>query len=194
MVYTTKMLLEKYADYANPHEKIKRECENGKLVKIIRGLYEDNSLTSGYLLSGYITGPSYLSFEYVLSLNGIIPEYVPNVTCASFKKGKTKAYDTPFGRFVYHDIPPAVFYMGTVSCDEQGYSYLIATPEKAICDELYSVRQVRSMREFLKLLEDDLRIDIDELFKLDKDRIKEYAEGYRRKNLSLLIKFLEGGN
>jgi len=44
------------------------------LFKIVNGLYETNPYTPPYLLSGTIYGPSYISFEYALSIHGLIPE------------------------------------------------------------------------------------------------------------------------
>lgn len=73
MIYTTNMLLEKYSNYSNAYNKIQRDCKNGKLVKLMRGLYEDNPSVSPHLCSGYIYGPSYISFDYVLSQSGLIP-------------------------------------------------------------------------------------------------------------------------
>ena len=42
MIYTTQMLMNKYRDYTNPKSKIKRLCDEGKLIHISHGIYEDN--------------------------------------------------------------------------------------------------------------------------------------------------------
>lgn len=189
MIYTTNMLLEKYSNYSNAYNKIQRDCKNGKLVKLMRGLYEDNPSVSPHLCSGYIYGPSYISFDYVLSQSGLIPEYVPNITCATFRKNKIKQYDTPLGSFIYRDISPEVFPLATIARIEDGYSYIIATPEKALCDKLYSIPQVSSVSAFEELMFDDLRIDKDELSKLDWEIIKSIAPKYNKRNLDYLLKY-----
>ena len=42
MVFTTSMLREKYDNYANPLDKIKRDTDRGILIRLARGLYEVN--------------------------------------------------------------------------------------------------------------------------------------------------------
>lgn len=93
-------ILEKLShDYKQPHIKLKQMVKKGELVKVVRGLYEDDKNTSPHLLAAAIYGPSYISFEYALSRYGLIPELVQTVTSATFKKGKNKTYETPFGTF-----------------------------------------------------------------------------------------------
>lgn len=189
MIYTTEMLLEKNRHYSNAYNKIQRDCKNNKLVKIKRGLYEDNWYVSPYLLSAYIYGPSYISFDYVLSKYGLIPEYVPNITCASFRKNKTKKYDTPIGSFIYRDIPEDAFPLGIHGEIEDGYSYIIATPEKALCDKLYSLPQVYSLTSFEDMLFNDLRIDKNLLNNLDWDLIESIAPKYHKSNLRFILRY-----
>ena len=73
-----------------------------------------------------------------------------------------------------------------------GYSYQIASPEKALCDKLYSLSPVYSVRALKELLFDDLRIDEAAFFALHKDDISQFAPLYRAANLKLLAKFMEG--
>lgn len=185
------MLLEKYKNYSNAYNKIRRDCNNGKLVKLIRGLYEDNPSVSPFLCSGYIYGPSYISFDYVLSRNGLIPEYVPTVTCATFNKNKSKEYNTPIGTFIYKEVPKEAFPLGTIPKLEDNYSYIIATNEKALCDKLYTITQVGSLSSFEDLLFEDLRIDVELLKTLDWELIRMLATHYKRSNLNFLLKYYE---
>lgn len=138
MVKTTAMLLQELADYANPAAKIRRMAQSGQLVPIIKGLYETDGTIPGHYLSGVIYGPSYLSFEFALSWHDLIPEAVYAFTSATCGKGRRKQYDTVFGTFVYRDVPIAVFPYGTTLHEENGYSFMLASPEKAICDLLYT--------------------------------------------------------
>ena len=140
-----------------------------------------------------IYGPSYLSFDYALSVHALIPEAVYGTyTSATFRKGKTKRYENAFGTFLYCDVPVAVYPLGVEIRVEGGYSYQIASPEKALCDKLYSLSPVYSVRALKELLFDDLRIDEAAFFALHKDDILQLAPLYRATNLKLLAKFMEG--
>lgn len=88
MIKTYAMLLNELIRYASPADKIARMVQEGKLILIVKGLYETDKTVSGYLLAGSIYGPSYLSFEYALSYHGLIPEAVYVMTCATFEKKK----------------------------------------------------------------------------------------------------------
>ena len=83
MILTTSMLRDRYADYANPLVKIKREADAGNLIRINRGLYETDSHTEPFLLASSLLSPSYLSFDFALSYYGLIPEKVFSITSAS---------------------------------------------------------------------------------------------------------------
>ena len=75
MIITNKLAKLNLINYSNKNNKISRDIKDGKLFKIINGLYETNQNTPGYLLAGSIYGPSYISFEYALSFYGIIEKY-----------------------------------------------------------------------------------------------------------------------
>ena len=68
---------------------------------------------------------------------------------------------------------------------------MIARPEKALCDELYTVKQVHTAGDFKNLLFDDLRIDRLQLLELDWALICELAPGYKRSNTDYLISYWE---
>ena len=67
---------------------------------------------------------------------------------------------------------------------------MIATPEKAMCDKLYSFPVVSNLSELTALLFDDLRIDEEELLNLNKDDLLRFAKLYRSKNLNLFAEFI----
>ena len=190
MIKTTNMLLEELNTYASPNNKIGRMVQSKELIPIVKGLYETNSSTPGYLLAGSIYGPSYLSFDFALGIHGLIPEAVYAFTSATFEKKKKKQYDTPFGLFTYQDVPAQIFYLGVQVKEEGNYAYYIASPEKALCDKLYSVKPVRNRRELEELLFDDLRIDEAEFFKMNKNDILELAEAYHSTNVTLLAQYV----
>ena len=194
MLVSFDALAQQFAQYTDIKGKIRREVQGGRLVQVARGLYETDARTDGKYLAGAIYGPSYLSFDYALSVHALIPEAVYNTyTSATFRKGKTKRYENAFGTFLYRDVPAAVYPLGMeIKVEGGGYSYQIASPEKALCDKLYSLSPVYSVRALKELLFDDLRIDEAAFFALHKDDISQFAPLYRVANLKLLAKFMEG--
>ncbi len=191
MIYSVDDLKIKFSNYAKIYDKIKNEVKSGRLIHIVRGLYETNSLIDGKYLSGYIFGPSYLSFDYALSFYGLIPEAIyKTYTSASFGKRKAKIYQNYFGTFTYRDIPSSVYPYGILLYEENSYSYQIATVEKALCDKLYTLPPSKNLTEFSIMLFDDLRIDENEFKKLDMDIIKILAPLYHNSNLKFLVKFI----
>ena len=192
MLVSFDVLAQQFAGYTDIKGKIRREVQGGRLVQVARGLYETDARTDGKYLAGAIYGPSYLSFDYALSVHALIPEAVYTYTSATFRKGKTKRYENAFGTFLYRDVPAAVYPLGVEIKVEGEYSYQIASPEKALCDKLYSLSPVYSVRALKERLFDDLRIDEAAFFALQKDDISQLAPLYRATNLKLLAKFMEG--
>ena len=189
MIKTTSMLLQELNTYANPAAKISRLVKNGNLFQIIKGLYETNNTTPGHYLAGIIYGPSYLSFEFALSWHGLIPEAVYVYTSATCLKKKKKRYDTSFGVYTYRDIPMAAFPYGTKLYEENGYGFIIASAEKAICDKLYTCSPCANKAELRRLLFGDLRIDENAFLDTDLNEMAELAELYHTAN-HLLLKSL----
>lgn len=190
MIKTTQILLNEYSNYSNPYSKIKRLVATNQLIPIIKGLYETDANTPGHYLAGSICGPSYLSFEFALSYYGLIPEAVYTYTSASFCKKKKKKYKTPFGYFTFQDIPKDVYPLGVKIVKENGYAFHIATPEKALCDKLYALPPLQNQAQLQELLFDNLRIDLQEFKKLNKEDFSILAEKYKSTNVTLLAKFI----
>ena len=192
MIVTNQILKNNLEFYSNKNNKINRKIKNGELIPIKKGLYETDEKTSGYLLSSSIYGPSYLSFEFALSYYGLIPEKVVVYTNATFNKKKKKRYENYFGTYLYRDIPKDVYWIGIKLVEENGYSYQIATPEKALCDKLYTLNPLKNISELETLLLNDLRIDFNELMKLNVEEIKDISELYHCTNVKLLYKYIRG--
>ena len=190
MIFTLNMLRQKYSDYANPNDKIYHLVRSGKLFPIAKGLYEDDPTVSGQYLASSIYGPSYLSFEYALAYYSLIPEAVYTYTSATFEKKKKKTYTNTFGTFTYADVPSAVFPLGVTIIENNGYAMRIATPEKALCDKLYSLSPVKNLKELKALLFDDLRIDEEGFSKLNYNEIATLSERYKCNNVRALTKLL----
>ena len=188
MIKTYSMIMDELSEYGNPKTKLGRMVKEGTYTQIIKGLYETDAKTAGYLLAGSIYGPSYLSFDFALSYYGIIPEAVHVITCATFDKKKKRTYDTPFGHFSYRDVPAKVYPLGIVLETEGEYTFQIATREKALCDKLYTIKPVANQKDLRAMLEKDLRIDMDEIKRLDDKELQTIVEAYHATNVSLLYK------
>ena len=194
MIVTILNLKEKYKDYTDFHGKIKRDIDRGILFPLVRGIYETNGYTDGFLLASYIYGPSYLSFEYALSFHNIIPERVVVYTNATFNKRKTKSYQNHFGLFTYRDVPKEAFPFFVQAYEENSYAYFIASPEKALCDLLYIKKPVKSIREIKLLLFEDLRINTEVFQQLNFEDIVFLSSKYMSNNIKYLVKLIESGS
>jgi len=186
-----------FADYANPKAKIGRLVRQGILHRLKRGLYIKAEAAQDPFVLGKaanrLYGPSYVSFVYALRWHGMIPEHVPHITSATFHKGRTKRYDTPVGSFFYQDVPAAAYPDKIVFAGERRRRFLMASAEKALCDELYRVSGVRSIKSMAALLFEDLRLDPSLFSELDKDELMALANLYRATTLTTFVKFLKRG-
>ena len=191
MILTISMLKERYSDYANPLDKIKRDADEGKLFRLTRGLYEDNRNAEPMFLAAPILSPSYISFEFALSLYGFIPERVYAITSATLMVRKNKTFTNKFGRFTYSDIPLSAYPYGITIMEQNGYAAKVATKEKTLCDCLYKWSVVQSVKDLKILLFEDKRIDEEEFKSLDFKELIELASLYRKRNLELLIKLIK---
>ena len=190
MICFKDLVIKNYNDYSNKNTKLLRDIKDKKLFKIVNGLYETDSNTPGYLLASSIYGPSYISFEYALSYYGLIPERVTTITCATFEKKKKKEYITDFGTFTYRDIPSSAYPEEIILKEENNYSYQIATPEKALCDKLYSLSPLFNYTNLENMLFNDLRIDEEAFNKLDILKINKLSKLYHSTNVELLAKYM----
>ncbi len=193
MIITIAQLKSKYQSLVDKNGKIARDVKQGKLFPLVKGVYETDPNADGAKLAQFIYGPSYVSFDYVLYKNGLIPEAVyKTYTCATFNKKKIKTYTNHFGTFVYRDVPKDVFPMGIQVYQEGEYTYWVATSEKALCDKLYALPPVRTIKAFRTLLFVDLRLDETEFARLNKEDLLELAPLYHATNLQWLTKLIKG--
>lgn len=191
-------LLSLLKGYKRPNDKISRLLAEGDIIKVKRGLY---ILSAPYrtapiskpLLANLIYGPSYVSLDFALSYHGLIPEGVFEL-CSMTPK-RVKNYNTPLGRFTYTHSFDSLYGIGLVSEENMdGSCFLIASPEKALCDKVLFTRNltaqsVQAMRSFLQ---DDLRIDLGDLTGLDLSIIGQCCDsGHKTRQLKVLYQVVE---
>ena len=183
-----------FADYANPKAKIGRLVRQGILYRLKRGLYiKAEGAQNTYLLgkaANRLYGPSYVSFVYALRWYGLIPEHVAHITSATYGKRRTKRYDTPVGSFFYRDIPAGVYPYGVMLVGKDQNRFLMASAEKALCDELCRISGIRSFRRMETLLFEDLRLDQTLFSRLDHSALMSLAGKYNTLTLGTFKNFL----
>ena len=182
--------------YKYINDKIQYMKRQGLLISLKKGLYVYNSpyketFVSKEIIANNLLGPSYVSYEYALSYYGLIPEKVEEITSATTKRGKT--FSTPYGVFAYRHIDKKLFALGVEIVSSSQGNFMLASREKALCDKVFATKGVRinskkSMRIFL---EEDLRIDIDELHDIDLNIIENYILVTKSKRVEFMHKVLK---
>jgi phage terminase large subunit-like protein len=186
MIKTHLMVMDELKEYASPKARLTRLLKSGKLIQLRRGLFVDTPAMSRRVIAPILYGPSYISFQYALAAAGLIPERTPIISSASFNKNKNKVFHTPLGEYRYYYLPSAVYPYGITMEMEDDAAYLIATPEKALCDMVYKTPDITSIAAMNELLIENWRIERDDLLELDYEFIKWIAPLYHRKSLNAL--------
>ncbi|GEP94023.1 type IV toxin-antitoxin system AbiEi family antitoxin domain-containing protein [Chitinophaga cymbidii] len=195
---TQQILMEVLSEYNWPHNKVRELEKQQMLTPIKRGLYITGKALNLpqpplALLANHLYGPSYVSLEAALAHWGMIPERVWAI--GSITTGLSKTFHTSVGRFTYihADLPYYSFGIQQVRFSDS-HTVLMASREKALCDKIVTTKGLllRSMQQTRELLENDLRIDLSELMRLDISAIKSWLSAAPKRNsLEMLIKTLE---
>ena len=164
-------------EYSQPGFKAHMMVKEGKLIRLKRGWfcvnpkYSKKSINHGVVANVLYDGPSYVSIETALSYYGLIPERTMGMT--SVVTGRSKTFKTPIGWFSYKSIPEDLFPIGVRSVD----GYLMASPEKALSDYLYTRKDLRiySPKTLASYLEEDVRFDFDSFANHDPQIFAAYA-------------------
>lgn len=190
-------LLDAVHGYARPRMKISGMLAKGDIVRVKKGLYILGEPLRRHpfcreLLANLIYGPSYVSLEYALHYHGLTPERAETVT--SVTCGRPRTFDTPAGIFSYRMIPLAAFRTGMDRVElDDGRSFLIAIPEKALADRVVAERGagITTQKELRDYLLDGLRLDPAGLNSLNSARLAEIARLYRSRRVKLLADLVD---
>lgn len=188
-----------YPSLAEKNKKVMWLEKHDEIIRLKRGLYVVNPEITGkplstYLMANHIYAPSYVSMSSALRYYGLIPETVYETQSMTVKHARD--FDTPFGRFSYTTISHETFHIGVRSINKESYSFLIASPEKALCDLVANTPYVnlRYIKEARLYLEEDIRLDMDEFFKMEASILEEYAGmGKKRDTILTILKLLRNG-
>lgn len=170
--------------------------EKGYLTPLIKGHYVFSGFLGtdglGLLISNKIYEPSYISMEYVMSQQGLIPEAVFAITAVSTRK--TNRFDTVAGRYAYRKIKQELFTGYELKririhfAGKQTERFVrMACLEKAFFDFIYFRNKFLASDQIA-----DYRLDGDILASMDKDRLYGFIHIAGQKSLeSTLTKILK---
>ncbi len=170
---------------------------SGKIIRLKRGLYVvapsiSHVALSTELIANHIYAPSYISMLSALRYYGLTPETVYTTQSMTIKH--SRSFDTPVGRFDYHFMNRDAFHIGVTIINKQNYSFLMATPEKALCDLIANSTQVnlRYTKDVEVYLEEDIRMGIDGLLNMDINIFEQYVKaGKKPKSIQTIINYLK---
>ena len=187
-------LLNLLKGYRFPRNKINSLLKQGLIIRVKKGIYifgEEFSLKPYSLetLANLIYGPSYISLEYALSFHGLIPERVEVITSITPKRNKF--YKTPVGCFSYQYLKNDKYYPGiTLHKLDEFHHILMASKEKAIIDKIYFMPKFDSLEDLKTNLYDELRIEYQDINRLDLMKMQNIGHHYQDHNVNLLIQHI----
>jgi predicted transcriptional regulator of viral defense system len=196
----TDVLYSLYGNLNHPDKKLIELERKGLIIRIKRNLYVVSTNVhhqeiSRELLANHLYGTSYVSLETALSYYGLIPERVYSMISVCMKLHKQ--YETPLGHFEYIKAPENYFPIGIhQEIINNSYAFLIASPEKALCDKIVNLRNVRiqSVKAMREYLENDLRFEMSALSSFNTDIIENCIKfGRKKTELTQLLKLLQNG-
>lgn len=179
------------------NQKIRLLERDKQVIRLKRGLYvcspeETGIALSTALIANHLYTPSYVSMSSALRYYGLIPEGVYVMQSMTLKHSRD--FDTPVGRFEYTRISKDSFSVGLSSIIKTGYAFVIATPEKALCDLVTNSSGVnlRYPKDAAIYLEEDIRMELNDFRQMDSAVLEAYAKvGKKADSIRTLLKLLK---
>jgi hypothetical protein len=178
--------------YKNPRVKLHHLLKIKALIRVKRGVYIFGERFarkpySSEVLANMMYGPSYVSLEWACQYHRLIPEKVTTVTSVTTQR--SRQFQTPLGLFTYDHLPLRAFPTGInlikFSDTQQA---LIATKEKALADLLILRRGAfSSKKHFKEILLEDLRVEEEDLERLDLELLKTIYQARPHSAIKYLI-------
>lgn len=175
----------------NLDKKIDQLMGKGYLSVLKKGLYTTSSFyekTEKSLYCEYIANilrsPSYISLEYVLSKEGLIPEGVYIITSITIKS--TRSFTNFMGTFSYTNLKKSLFlgYKEKIWADTTIY---LASRAKALFDYLYLKKLININQEILS----DLRLNWNQFTKTDLVEFKDYVDLSKSKKMLTILEIIK---
>lgn len=186
-----------YPTISGVNQKVAALEHSGKIIRLKRGLYVVNPNWSEKrinleLVANHIYSPSYVSLQTALRTYGLIPERVARIQSMTLKH--SRRFDNQLGIFDYTYVTRDYFPIGIRREQTPEGSFLIACPEKALCDLVISTAGVnlRYVSQARTFLEDDLRLNMDAFGNFDKNIFIQCAKaGKKSRSIETIVKLLE---
>lgn len=185
-----------FPDIKGSNQKIRLLERDNQVIRLKRGLYVCNpevtgSALSTELIANHLYTPSYISMSSALRYYGLIPEEVYITQSMTLKHSRN--FDTPVGRYEYTHTSKDSFSVGLSSIKKMEYAFVIATPEKALCDLVANSPGVnlRYPKEAALYLEEDIRMELSDFRQMNPAILEAYAHvGKKADSVRTLLKLL----
>lgn len=186
-----------YPDIRMKRNKMMQLERSNEIIRLKRGMYVvhpgiSRKLLSTELIANHLYAPSYISMQSALRYYGLIPEAVYTMQSMTIKTAKV--FENSVGRFAYFHINDAAFSVGLRQERQEDVVFIIASPEKALCDLIAHSPNVnlRYQKEASVYLEEDLRFDMEAFRKMNPQVFREYMKvGKKAGSIQTLLKLLE---
>ncbi len=194
---TSSVIASLYPDVKTKFAKVAQLERAGEIIRLRRNLFVVNPeetgkpLSSG-LIANHLLAPSYVSMQTALRYYGLIPEAVYTIQSMTFKAAKE--FNTPVGNYCYYHISRETYPIGITQIKDGNSVYIMATPEKALCDLIANQPGInlRYKKEALEFLEENLRFDMDKFFQLNPEIFLAYAKnGKKSTSILTILKLLQ---
>lgn len=179
-----------FPDIRKSGQKLALLERNGEIIRLKRGLYVCPESVTGKTLSleliaNRLLTPSYVSMSTALRYYGLIPEAV--YVAQSMTTKESREYESPVGKFEFTSMKRDAFNVGIRNVEENGYSFLIASPEKALCDLIANTHSLllRYTKEAIEYLEEDIRLDMEVFYNLNPSVFERYINANGKKSTSI---------
>lgn len=179
------------------NQKIRLLERDKQIIRLKRGLYVCNPEITGKILSteliaNHLYAPSYVSMASALRYYGLIPEAV--YTTQSITLKHSRDFDTPLGRFEYTYTSRETFSVGLTSIKKEDYTFVMATPEKALCDLIANSPKVnlRYLKDAETYLEEDIRMELEDFKQMNAEIFEKYMKtGKKVESIRTLLKLMK---
>ena len=186
-----------FPQYKSLGHKIAQLEKKGILIRLKRGVYVvspkvSQKVLSEELIANHLYGPSYVSMESALKYYGLIPEAVYTLKSMTLKRSKT--FVNSISTFQYISTSSEYYAIGIKQISIEESSFLMASPEKALCDLILYTPNLRTRfrKAMATFLEEDLRFDMDFFSNMDAEIFRQCAHVGKKKNeITNLLKLME---
>ena len=135
--------------------------KQGLIIKLRNGYYAFADIAGkdgfAHYAASKIYKPSYISLRTALAFHGIIPKTANEITSVSSLK--TSTFKNSLGTFSYKKIKPSLMF-GYDAVEKNGFTFFIASPEKAVLDLLYLYPSYNIKKELRNLRLDWKKLNI----------------------------------